>query len=59
MHKLLDNGAFVALEQLLPSGMYLTQLRGPGGELHGKLRCDDYEDALESFKAFCEIAKTL
>ena len=56
-HQLLDNEAFVTLEQC---GMwYVVQLRDPAGEVREKLRFDDPDDANEAFNEFCEIGKTL
>jgi len=43
-------------ERLTPSGMYLVQCY-VGSELHDKVRCDDYRDALAYFRAFKAIAK--
>ena len=53
--KVYDN-AEVTFEKLLPSGMYLVQLR-INGEVSDKVRCDDYKMALEYRRAFCSIAK--
>lgn len=51
------NGAYATMEKLFPSGMYLVQCRNPNGDLHDKIRCDDYRMAKEYFSAFKKIAK--
>ena len=51
------NGACASMEKLFPSGMYLVQVRTPSGELHDKIRLDDYRQAMSYFKAFKAIAK--
>lgn len=51
------NGAYVTMEKLFPSGMYLVQCRDKKGELYDKIRSDDYQDAYQYFKSFKAIAK--
>lgn len=53
--KSFDNG-YAVLEKLFPSGMYLVECY-IGSELHDKIRCDDYHDALNYFESFSLIAK--
>ena len=53
--KVFSNG-YATLERLSPSGMYLVECY-VGTELHDKIRCDDYHNALEYYKAFQAIAK--
>ena len=43
-------------ERLFPSGLYLVQVY-IGGELHDKVRCDDYRTARDYLKSFNAIAK--
>jgi len=47
----------VLVEKLLPSGMYLVQLRHANGVITDKIRCDNYRTAMEYKRAFAEIAK--
>lgn len=54
-----NNGATVHKTRLFPSGMYLVELRGPEGDLLGKLRLDDKDDAEATFRRFRAKAKTL
>ena len=51
------NGAYVTMEKLFPSVMYIVQCRNPKGELHDKIRLDDYKEACHYFKSFKAIAK--
>ena len=53
--KSFKNG-YATLEKLFPSGMYLVQCY-IGTELHDKIRCDDYQTAMQYYKAFSNIAK--
>lgn len=55
--KLFDNDAYASIEKLFPSGMYLVECRGSNGEMLDKMRCDDYQNALAYYKAFCKLAK--
>lgn len=57
--KLYKNGASVTFEKLHPSGMYLVQLRAPSGDLHDKIRVDEYRMACEYYRAFQRIARGL
>jgi hypothetical protein len=55
LHK---NGAFAWCDR--PNGgMWVVKLRAPNGELHQKMRCETYKDALNQLRAFNAIAKTL
>jgi len=47
---------YATFEKLFPSGMYLVQCY-IGTELHDKIRCDDYQTAMQYYKAFSNIAK--
>ena len=49
--------AWVNFERLHPSGYYLVTLYDPMGNIHDKVRCDDYRNACEYRKAFVSIAK--
>lgn len=51
------NGWSVSFERLFPSGMYMTIVRDGRGEVHDKMRCDDYRTAREYHRAFKAIAK--
>jgi len=51
------NGADVIAEK--NGAWYCVTLRNPSGEVHDKIRCDDYRMALEYVRAFKAIAKTL
>lgn len=51
------SGWSVSIEKLFPSGMYLVELRNSVGDLHDKIRCDDYRLACDYFKSFKAIAK--
>ena len=53
------SGAYVALERVSPSGMYIVTVRNPSGDVHDKIKCDDRRMALEYVKAFKKIAKNL
>lgn len=55
--KLYKNDAFVTFEKL--NGFYLVQLRAPNGELHDKIRCDDYRAAMDYWKSFNAIARNM
>lgn len=39
------------------SALYSVILRNASGEIHDKMRCDDYRDALEYRRAFQAIAR--
>lgn len=53
--KTYPNG-YTTFERLFPSGMYLVQVY-IRGEMHDKIRCDDYRSALDYLKCFNQIAK--
>ena len=38
---------------------YIVKLYSPSGNLHDKMRCDDYKDARAYLKSFNAIAKNL
>ena len=46
-----------ALFERLPNGMYWVHVRRSNGELHDKIRCDDYQMACDYYKSFCAIAR--
>jgi hypothetical protein len=53
--KIYKNGWETMLEK---SGLwYSANVRNAAGEIHDKVRCDDYRAALEYFRAFNAIAK--
>lgn len=49
--------AFVTMEKMSHSGMYLVQGWNDAGRCFDKIRCDDYRNALAYFKSFCAIAR--
>ena len=51
------NGAYVTFEK--SNGWYCVLLRNPMGNVHDKIRCDSYADAMNYWKCFQKIAKTL
>ena len=53
--KSFKNG-YATFEKLFPSGFYLVECY-IGAELHDKVRCDDYRDAMDYYKSFALIAK--
>lgn len=57
--KLLKNGAYVSLEKTSPSGYYIVSLRNPSGNVHDKIKTDDYKSALEYKRAFLAIGRGL
>lgn len=50
------NNCHCTMERLFPSGYYLLKVY-IGSELHDKVRCDDYRDAMDYWKSFKKIAK--
>lgn len=50
------NGWSVLFERL-SNGMYWVQVRRASGELHDKIRCDDYQMARGYYRAFSAIAR--
>ena len=50
------NGWIVFFERL-PNGMYSTLVRDSRGDIHDKVRCDDYRTARAYHRAFKAIAK--
>jgi hypothetical protein len=51
------SGAWVQCETLFPSGMYNVTLYAPDDNVHDRIRCDDYRDALAYRRSFVAIAK--
>ena len=51
------NGWSTYMERLLPSGMYRVNVRNASGDIHDKVRCDDYQDARAYFRSFNAIAR--
>ena len=39
------------------SGMYTVLVRDSIGNMHDKVRCDDYRNAMDYYKSFCAIAR--
>lgn len=53
--KLYKSGAYATMDK---SGMWYEVLaRNPAGEVIDKIRCDDYRDALDYYRAFSALAK--
>lgn len=52
-----NSGAWVNFETLTPSGYYVVTVYAPSGEVHDRVRCDDYRAALDYRRAFVAIAK--
>ncbi len=59
--KLYKNNAFVTFEKTESNSnrWYEVRLRAPSGELHDKVRCDDYQSALGYWKSFNAIARNM
>ena len=54
------SGAYVTFEKSNPPyGMYQVMIRNPSGEIHDKIRCDDYSDAMDYLRSFKKIARTM
>lgn len=54
--KLYSNGWHAMLEK---SGVWYSAIvRNARGDVHDKVRCDDYRMALDYYRAFSRIAKT-
>lgn len=51
-----SKNGIASMEKLFPSGMYLVTVSTESGK-RDKMRCDDYRQALEYFRAFKLIAK--
>jgi hypothetical protein len=51
------SGAFVLFEK--DAGWYKVLVRAPSGDLHDKMRCDSYSEALAYYRSFCKIARNL
>jgi hypothetical protein len=52
-----NNGAYVTMERLFPSGYREVRVRGGGGELIDKITVDDYSVAMDYWRSFCAVAK--
>ena len=48
---------WLAMMEPQSQGMYLVLVRSANGDVYDKVRCDDYRNALDSFRAFNRIAK--
>lgn len=59
--KLYKNNAFVTFEKIESnaSRFWAVLLRAPNGELHDKVKCDDYKNALDYWKIFNAIARNM
>ena len=44
------SGAYVTLDRVSPSGMYIVTVRNSSGDVHDKIKCDDRRMALEYVK---------
>jgi hypothetical protein len=53
------SGASVTYEKSFPSGMHIVMIRNPEGDVHDKIRCDDYEDAMDYLQSFRKIARNV
>ena len=42
--------AYVTLDRVSPSGMYIVTVRNSSGDVHDKIKCDDRRMALEYVK---------
>jgi hypothetical protein len=51
------SGAWVQFETIEHSGMYKVTLYAPDDNVHDRVRCDDYRDALAYRRSFINIAK--
>ena len=51
------SGAWVQFETLRPSGYHVVTLYDPSDNVHDRIRCDDYRDALGYRRSFIAIAK--
>lgn len=57
--KLFKNGAFVTMERNSVNGFYTVLVRTPSGEIHDKVSCDPYSEALNYWRSFALIARNL
>jgi hypothetical protein len=48
---------WLAMMEPQSQGMYLVLVRSANGDVYDKVRCDDYRNALDYFRAFNRIAK--
>lgn len=51
------SGAWVQFENLTPSGCHVETLYDPSDNVHDRIKCDDYSDALAYRRSFVAIAK--
>ena len=49
------NGWTASLDKA--GSMYVAIVRNARGDIHDKMRCDDYRDACDYYRAFSAIAK--
>jgi hypothetical protein len=55
--KLYANGWSAHAEKGSYAGMYTVLIRTAKGDIHDRVRCDDYRMAMEYYKTFCNIAR--
>ena len=53
--KIYKNGWSASLDKAGP--LYVAMVRNARGDVHDKMRCDDYRDACDYYRAFSAIAK--
>ena len=53
------SGAWVSYEKTFPSGYHIVTLYDPADNVHDKIKCDDYHDALAYRKSFVKTADNL
>jgi hypothetical protein len=51
------NGWTVTMDKAFPQGMYTVLVRNAAGNVHDRIRCDDYRAARDYYRAFNAIAK--
>jgi hypothetical protein len=55
--KTFDNGSYTVLEGDNVRHFWTVKVYRPDGNLHDKVRCDDYHNALAYARTFNQIAK--
>ena len=55
--KLHRNGWSMSFEQQYHNGMITVKIRTAAGEIYDRIRCDNYRDAMDYWRAFNGIAK--
>jgi hypothetical protein len=55
--KTFPNGGHTVIEADKIRHFWTVKCYRPDGELHDKIRCDDYRNALDYLRAFKQIAK--